>query len=561
MNLRRIIVALALVVSVASSAQDMTSVFVDAVSLYNSNQYGRSKELLENVIKKEPANDAAYYYLALCEASLKDADSAIAHLKKAVEIDPSNYWYRERLAMVYEMKGEFDLVIQMYESILKDNPKKTDIYYELLNLYVRQKQFDKALSTLDAIEMEVGMDEQITRTRYEMLRDLGRNEEALKALEDYNAKYSSPAVLSMMGDYYLSEYNDSLALASYTEALSIQSDYIPAVLGESEVYRITRKYNKYFESLDKFIKDPNTPAVSKSMYISNVTRSLDPKFILGHLSDYDSLVNECVNIHPTDSSVLSTAAFYYLSTQRKDPAKEYLQKNYDLYPESISAAASYVDALSYMEDWETLKKISSEGYRRFPNEGAFLEYNSIASYNLKDYEGVIANAEEILKKFPSDTSKTLRAYSTIGDMYHSLGNDKAAYKAYDKALKINKNYAPVLNNYAWYLCQSGKKLKKAYQLSKKTVELEPDNATYLDTFGWILHLQGKDIEAKPFFKHALLYGGKDSAVILAHYAEVLYKLKEYDLAKVYWDQAIKKNNGEIIDLEKKVAEKLKAVGK
>ena len=122
MNLRRIIVALALVVSVASSAQDMTSVFVDAVSLYNSNQYGRSKELLENIIKKEPANDAAYYYLALCEASLKDADSAIAHLKKAVEIDPSNYWYRERLAMVYEMKGEFDLVIQMYESILKDNP-------------------------------------------------------------------------------------------------------------------------------------------------------------------------------------------------------------------------------------------------------------------------------------------------------------------------------------------------------------------------------------------------------------------------------------------------------
>ncbi|MBQ2525909.1 MAG: tetratricopeptide repeat protein, partial [Bacteroidales bacterium] len=82
--MRRIIVALALVISVAASAQDMTSVFVDAVSLYNSNQYGRSKELLENIIKKEPANDAAYYYLALCEASLKDADSAIAHLKKAV---------------------------------------------------------------------------------------------------------------------------------------------------------------------------------------------------------------------------------------------------------------------------------------------------------------------------------------------------------------------------------------------------------------------------------------------------------------------------------------------
>lgn len=561
MNLRRIIVAIAIFISVAASAQDMTATFVDAVSLFNSSQYGRSKELLEKIVKKEPGNDAAYYYLALCEANLRDVDASVAHLKKAIEIDPSNYWYRERLARVYEIKGEFDLVIEMYESILKDNPKKTDIQFELLNLYIQQKQFDKALTSLDAIEMETGMNEQITRTRYELLRDMNRNEEALKALEDYNAKYSSPAVLSMMGDYYLSEYDDSLALASYSEALSIQSDYIPAVLGESEVYRITRQYSKYFDSLGKFVADPGTPAVSKSMYISNVTRSLDPKFIMGHLSDYDTLVNECVNVHPSDSSVLSTAAMYYLSTQRKDQAKEYLKKNYDLYPGSIGVSATYVDALSYLEDWETLGKVSKECYSRFPGEGAFLEYNSMAAYNLKDYGSVIANAEEILKRFPADTSKTLRAYSTIGDMYHSLGNDKAAYKAYDKALKINKNYAPVLNNYAWYLCQSGKKLNKAYQLSKKTVELEPDNATYLDTFGWILHLQGKDIEAKPFFKHALLYGGKDSAVILAHYAEVLYKLKEYDLAKVYWDQAIKKNDGEIVDLEKKVTEKLRAVGK
>ena len=74
-------------------------------------------------------------------------------------------------------------------------------------------------------------------------------------------------------------------------------------------------------------------------------------------------------------------------------------------------------------------------------------------------------------------------------------------------------------------------------MSKKTVEAEPDNATYLDTFGWILHLQGKDLEAKPFFKHAMLYGGKDSAVILEHYATVLEALGEEDMAKIYRNQA------------------------
>ena len=90
-------------------------------------------------------------------------------------------------------------------------------------------------------------------------------------------------------------------------------------------------------------------------------------------------------------------------------------------------------------------------------------------------------------------------------------------------------------------------------MSKVTVEKDPHNSTYLDTFGWFLYLQGKALEAKPFFKHAMLYGGKESVVILDHYAEVLFALKEYDLAFVYWTQAQSRNNGEIEGLDEKIS--------
>ena len=70
-------------------------------------------------------------------------------------------------------------------------------------------------------------------------------------------------------------------------------------------------------------------------------------------------------------------------------------------------------------------------------------------------------------------------------------------------------------------------------MSRRTVEKEPDNPTYLDTYAWILHLMGKDAEAKPLFKHAMLYGGKESSVVLKHYSIVLEALGETDLAKVY----------------------------
>ncbi|MBQ4192388.1 MAG: tetratricopeptide repeat protein, partial [Bacteroidales bacterium] len=136
------------------------------------------------------------------------------------------------------------------------------------------------------------------------------------------------------------------------------------------------------------------------------------------------------------------------------------------------------------------------------------------------------------------------------------------FAAYEKALKINPGYAPVLNNYAYYLSLKGKKLKRAAEMSRITVEQEPDNATYLDTYGWILHLQKKSQEAKSYFKHAMLYGGKDSATILDHYAEVLYSLGEYDLAKVYWDDAVKKDtDNEIPDLVSRIGERMKAIGR
>ena len=77
-------------------------------------------------------------------------------------------------------------------------------------------------------------------------------------------------------------------------------------------------------------------------------------------------------------------------------------------------------------------------------------------------------------------------------------------------------------------------------MSKKTIDQEPDNATYLDTYGWLLHLLGKDQDAKAVFKHALIYGAKDSATSLEHYAEVLESLGENDLAKVYRTQAANK---------------------
>ena len=157
-------------------------------------------------------------------------------------------------------------------------------------------------------------------------------------------------------------------------------------------------------------------------------------------------------------------------------------------------------------------------------------------YIKQDWEAVLAQCSEMadLARAQGDNEHLGEALSIAGDVwYQQMGDKKKAYETYEEALKVDPDRTSVLNNYAYYLSLEGRQLRKALKMSRRTVELEPDNATYLDTYGWLLFLLHKPKEAKPYFKHAMLYGGRDSAVVLDHYAQVLEALGETDLAVHY----------------------------
>ena len=562
-HLKRIVLSFIILLAIPFAdvfAQDgkamQENMIMSAVSKFDNGDFDGAIRMLKVVVEQDPESDAACYYLALSYFAKQDADLAEAYLRKAHELDPENFWYRHRLAVLYTATKRPELAIGIYEGLLKDFPKKSDLYFEVVDLYSAREEFEKALKTLDEIETVFGKTESTAVYRFNLLRRMDRADEAFKSLEEYNKDYSSPYVLTALADWQISMYNDSTALRYYEEALDIAPDYAPALLGKAETLRMTRKYGEYFSVLEKFVADPYTPVQGKSDYLTAVIQRTDPKFMRSFMPQMDVIMEKTLQVHPSDSTMMGLAAIWYYSTERMDDAQRWFALNSETYPESISARASLVEFLMYAQKWEDLSAEGRKAFEDFPQESAFLEMASVGDFNLERYDDVMDICDRVLQVAPRDSSKTLRAWSTKGDIYMKLGESSKAYKAYDKAMKINPDYVYVLNNYAYYLSIEGKNLKKAYQMSKRTVEAEPDNATYLDTFGWILFLQGKALEAKPFFKKAMLYGGKESAVIMDHYAEVLYALKEYDLAFVYWNMAKNKNtDGEIPDLDEKIAER------
>ena len=548
-----ILLSILLTTSSALKAQpDNGALIVSAVEYYEAGDFVKAEAVLQKILATDSENDAALYYLAMCHLAQKRIDKAEACLDAAVEADSSNFWYRHRLASLYAMTARPELTVDMYEKLLADFPKKSELYFDLVELYSSQGEYEKALDTISEIETVFGMTESVAVYRYNLMLRLGRQQEAYQSLEEYNSRYSSPYVLSVLAEHQLNAYNDSTALKYYNEALELAPDFSPALLGKAETLRMTRRYDEYFSVLSDYVSNPGEAAKPKADYMTAVLRGMDPKFVNAFADQLDVVMGEMIQTHPKDSSALNLAGLYYFTTGRNDMAADCFRTNAEVYPQSLSASAGYVEYLMYAEEWRTLSEEGRKAYEKFPDETAFIEMASVGDYNLKDYDKVLDLCDRVIAAAPTDSSKTLRAWSTKGDVYHITGDVKKSYKSYEKALKINPDYVYVLNNYAYYLSVEGKKLKKAYEMSRKTIEAEPNNATYLDTFGWILYLLGRPEEAKTHFKRAMLYGGKDSPVIMDHYAEVLFALGEYDRAMVYWNNARMINKGEIEDLEERI---------
>ena len=69
---------------------------ISAVNKFNAGNLADARTILNQAIEKDSACDAAWYYLALVSLEEKDLETAETCLRRAVEIDPQNFWYRCR---------------------------------------------------------------------------------------------------------------------------------------------------------------------------------------------------------------------------------------------------------------------------------------------------------------------------------------------------------------------------------------------------------------------------------------------------------------------------------
>ena len=100
----------------------------------------------------------------------------------------------------------------------------------------------------------------------------------------------------------------------------------------------------------------------------------------------------------------------------------------------------------------------------------------------------------------------------------------------------------VLNNYAYFLAEGNRDLKKALKMAEEVMKTEGDNDTYIDTYAWVLYKLGKHKEA---YKAMMKIFDKDKErdpELLEHMGYIVRSLGKCSEAIRYWEQALEKDN-------------------
>jgi tetratricopeptide (TPR) repeat protein len=537
-----------------SKKNNSDTYMISAEQAYLKNNFKEAMANCVSALEQNPENDAAYHLMAKISLSLNKMDDAEKFVKKAYDIDTSNYYYATDLAASYLQNNKIDEAKNIFEKLSKKYPGKSEVFLNLVNIYSKTGDFDKVFSVADRLEKIAGPNEVSTMARFNAYSAKRQYPQAIKCLQDADAVSPNPRYEALLGDMSMDRYNDTLALGYYNKALEQDSAYAPALFGKAELYRLRNDFPNFFKFLNPFMANKEINPKMKTDYLKQIFNN--PGFLTRYKEQMAESMQIMAEADPDDSTGNQIAAIYLAGAGKRDEARKILENNIKYYPDDYGTNIDYMSFLYSSEDWKRLKNFGDSAAVKFPGKTDMLQFKGLAEYNLKQYDSAIATISQVEKisAAKKDTTLLINAYSLIGDLYHLKNQNEETYKYYKKVLKLNPKESPVLNNWAWYIATSDKNgnLDKALRMSKITIDNEPDNATYLDTYGWILYLQGNYAEARKQFQHALAYGGTDNPVMLDHYSEVLFALKEYDLAFLYWDKALEaaKRQGDTEQIEK-----------
>lgn len=507
-----------------------------------------AREIWQSIIAEDSTYAPALYYLHTLE---NDLVTSLDYSRRAYAADTTNKWYAKGYATSLISSRKYSQAIPAYRRLMRLSPNDIDAYHALAILYSFNKMPYSAISVLDSAELRIGYHPYLGEMKLRLLIDTRQYDKAIEVgIEGVEEQpYDTNARINLAEAYEVAG-RDSLARATLDAAFLIDStnlDILVALSAYNERRGDTRRMLDYEERL---LADDRVSVADKLYRIESFTSNRN--FYAQNYIRIGGIIQRLAIAHPNNREVIDCYAEHMIALGNIDQAAEYLRTHLD---NEASLADHYIELMQiyhYLERIEELLEVLEAATLRYPTDISIISFAGFLSMEYSSHDKAIEWFKTGLKVCTNDQERS-ELWGYIGDVYHDMGNDKRAFKAYRKALNYNPENVLVLNNYAYFLSLLERDLEHALIMSKKAVNLESNNASYVDTYAWILHRLGRNDEAKKMMMTALSLSAQRDASLLIHYGDILWALGEKFMADTYWKKALELGYDKVA-LEEHIAE-------
>ncbi|MFH1120199.1 MAG: tetratricopeptide repeat protein [Bacteroidota bacterium] len=507
--------------------------------------------LFTQCIEEDPANDAAWYELALLYYNQNEITKSIINALKAWELDPENTWYSLTLAGLYNNNSQPAEAKKIYERLYSSNPENSEYAIELANTWLQLDKPQEAIDIYDQLESKTGINEEFSMQKHRIYLAMGKEKKALEELENLaDANQGNSRILSLLAEFYILQGYDDSALKTYQKIQNADPENPYINISLADYYRKKGDLKKATEALKSGFSNPYLDANTKvqiMMTYYSQTGEYD-----GIEQDILELSKILADMHPNEPRALMLRGEMLMMSEKWQEALEIFRRVNAVDPGKYQVWENILRINTMNNNFEMLAEESSQAIELFPVQPLPYYLNGYANYMLKDYEKAIKSLTTGVKFVMNDNAMLSDFYSLAGDTYHAANRYSESFTSYESALKNNPENSTVLNNYAYYLSLRGENLSKASQMAEKANLLNPENATYLDTWAWVLYKQGEFEKALVLMEKVIRLDLKPGAVVLEHYGDILYRLDRAAEAKEWWIKAQDAGEGsEFLDLKVK----------
>ena len=465
--------------------------FYEGLRLKEEGLYPDALVSFEKCLLINPKDAGLLAEISLNKLMTGNTEEGIAHMEKALELDPDNWWYNSHLINVYSNMKRFDEAIVLAEKLLKQYPRKEAVYNYLIPLYKETEQISKAIELYDELEKITGVNEAITFDKLRMYIFLDKIKKANQEIDRLIQKYPYENKYKLIKGDFLNQLGEKeKAYEIYVSVLENEPENPYAYLSMSEYYNQQGDEKKGLEYIVLALKNGQLDLETKmeilGQHIENLLRS-DVK-----INETEALFQMLIDHYPLEEAVHNYYAAFLLYMDRAPDAVSVYESMLNINSRNPQTWLNLMQIYFSKQDYTQAIEVADRALIASDNNLQFYFFKSL-SYQLLDSIPESINTLRIAKSLfgtSEDAQLKSNIMANMGDLYQQLELTDSAFVAYDESLEFNPENIQTLNNYAYYLSLEKKELSKAERMSAKTVTKEPKNSTYLDTYAWVFYQQG-----------------------------------------------------------------------